>query len=109
MCGVLPLDTQLQQKRKTLAYSDVSIQAPCHFGDAGGSIKGHRFHYSQIVAERLAMENWKRVYRVHHPRTEETVDEGYFKNNTLASYVHLHWASSPLAASSFIDFCRSKQ
>ena len=92
-----------------MAYSDVSILASCHFDGAGESVKGHRFHYSQIVAKRLAMKNWQQVYRVHHPRTEETIDEGYFKNNTLASYVHQHWASSPLAISSFVDCYRSKQ
>jgi cobyrinic acid a,c-diamide synthase len=45
-----------------------------------------------------------RVYQISRVRGEAR-SEGYLINRTLMSYVHLHFASNPLIAQSFVDAC----
>jgi cobyrinic acid a,c-diamide synthase len=47
-----------------------------------------------------------RAYRVTPHRGGERT-EGYLIGRTLMSYVHLHFASNPTLARSFVDACAS--
>jgi cobyrinic acid a,c-diamide synthase len=82
MCGVLDLDTTMQNVKMTLGYRKVSLK-----GGYAGELRGHEFHYSQIK-RRGELQN---IASITNSRNEETGSALYRQNNTLASYVHLYW------------------
>ena len=106
MAGVLPLETAMLPRLKTLGYAEVSLAGDSLWGRAGDGCRGHEFHYSEIVADdalrrRLAAG----LRRASSPRRELCAAEGFAKGRLLASYVHLHWASRPRVAERFFACC----
>jgi cobyrinic acid a,c-diamide synthase len=71
-------------------------------GPAGTVARGHEFHYSEMST----MPNrFKRLFRVS--RNDITLGmEGFRYKNCLASYIHLHFGSSPGVAEGFVTSCR---
>ncbi len=105
MAGVLPIDTRMLPKRKTLGYVEVTLEEPSLFGPQGTTLRGHEFHYSEITDQSLQPDGWRQVYRIQ--RRDDTLrTEGFQKGNILASYVHLHWASQPAVARHFVNRCK---
>jgi cobyrinic acid a,c-diamide synthase len=82
MCGVLDLDTTMQDVKMTLGYRKVSL-----YGGYAEELRGHEFHYSQI-RRAGTLEN---IASIFNARNEETGSALYRQNNTVASYVHLYW------------------
>ncbi|ESA38681.1 cobyrinic acid -diamide synthase [Leptolyngbya sp. Heron Island J] len=114
--GILPFWTQMG-KRVKLGYRQVDMLGPYRGFPNQGKIRGHRFHYSDIVdaqgnlldinptAYELSQKdrlqfNYK-LQGWHHQQTWE----GYQVHNVLASYVHLHFGSNPTFAQQFVQFC----
>ena len=97
MAAVLPVDTVMRSKFKTLGYVEVQLTAAAPWGAAGTTCRGHEFHYSEIAADESQAAGWRPVYAVRRCRGE-TCQEGFCKGAVLASYVHLHWASRPAVA-----------
>lgn len=106
MVGVLPIDTRMLPKRKTLGYVEVTLDRPSLFGPQGTTIRGHEFHYSEITDQSLEPDGWRQVYRIQRRRDDTLRTEGFQKGNILASYVHLHWASQPAVARHFVNRCK---
>lgn len=107
MAGVLPVKTKMLPRLKRLGYAQVTLARKTAWGPAGVRLRGHEFHYSEIVnpaAWRRA--GWQCAYRVRYCRSKEKAREGFRKKNVLASYIHLHFASRPDAAKYFLDWCR---
>jgi cobyrinic acid a,c-diamide synthase len=100
MANVLPLETAMLDRLKTLGYAEVSLRADSLWGPAGAVCRGHEYHYSEIVADNsrgcipAEGETWPPAYTVRRPHGE-VVEEGFARGNVLASYIHLHWASRP--------------
>ncbi len=103
MAGVLPVETRMNKRLHRLGYAGVTLTESCCWGEPGTRIRGHEFHYSDIVDPAFLNQNWRRCYRVEKRRSTEA--EGFLNNykNILASYVHLHWASRPEAIRAFIQ------
>ncbi|MDA3894908.1 MAG: cobyrinate a,c-diamide synthase [Desulfobacteraceae bacterium] len=101
MAGVLPVETRMNKRLHRLGYAVVTLTESCCWGEPGVRIRGHEFHYSDIVDPAFLNQNWQRCYRVEKRRAIEA--EGFLNNhkNILASYVHLHWASRPEAIRAF--------
>jgi cobyrinic acid a,c-diamide synthase len=73
-------------------------------GPQGTRVRGHEFHYSEIIENRPDVQT---DYRVT-PRTgTQPISEGYRVHRTLGSYVHLHFGSNPQAARGFVENCRA--
>lgn len=108
MVGIIPIVTAIRKRLKALGYNEVTFTHPCLWGAPGLTLRGHAFHYSEIVSEQLEAGGWKRAYRLSRPNRNTSTQEGLSKGNVLASYVHLHWAANPDAVSHFISNCRSK-
>ena len=49
MAGLLPLGTKMLPRRKALGYTEVVLRRQCLLGKPGRVIRGHEFHYSEIV------------------------------------------------------------
>lgn len=100
MAGVFPWTSKMLAKRKALGYRELKAGAGCPFLKRGETIRGHEYHYSEIKTPPARI---KRVFSVSGSGGKSM--EGYVYKNTLASYVHLHFASNPAFARGFIKAC----
>ncbi len=103
MAGVLPMSVRMLPRLKSLGYREVTLTGDGLLGPAGTRIRGHEFHYSEIVEPPPA--SLSRLYRLTPRRGGDPVPEGYSTNQVLASYVHLHFGSNPEAARHFVSCC----
>jgi cobyrinic acid a,c-diamide synthase len=97
MCGALLVDYKMQQ-RPTLGYREATMLTDSVVTVPGEVVRGHEFHYSKIarVGEQLSA-----AYRL-----DNGAEEGFIYKNTLASYIHLHFAGNPQIAGRFVSACR---
>jgi cobyrinic acid a,c-diamide synthase len=105
MAGVLPFGTRMLPRRKALGYTEVVLKDKCLFGEKGQVIRGHEFHYSEII-DQEADPALKYAYCIRGRKCGSDRPEGFAIGSVLASYVHLHWGSAPWAAASFVRQCR---
>ncbi len=105
MAGLLPFATRMLSRRKALGYTEVLLREPCLLGPSGTVLRGHEFHYSEIV-DLEEMDSLKQLYELRKRKHVAARREGYSKGSILASYIHLHWGSAPEAAASFVAHCR---
>jgi cobyrinic acid a,c-diamide synthase len=101
MVGLVPGEAHMQDRLVALGYVEVETQEPTLLGGAGLRFRGHQFRYSEL---RLDGEV-DCVYTLRRRRGGEVTREGYRVGSVLASYVHAHWASNPLAAKGFVAAC----
>ncbi|HOV85657.1 MAG TPA: cobyrinate a,c-diamide synthase [Syntrophobacteraceae bacterium] len=105
MAGILPFRTRMLSRRKALGYTEVELRSSCLLGEPGQVIRGHEFHYSEI-ADMDEGESLERVYEIRGRKGSEPRPEGFATGSVLASYIHLHWGSSPGAPRHFTQRCR---
>ncbi|MCB2185255.1 MAG: cobyrinate a,c-diamide synthase [Deltaproteobacteria bacterium] len=106
MTGLLDLETRMLRRLKSLGYREVSFLADTPLGPAGGTARGHEFHYSEIADPAAALAGAQQVYQARGRRGAEPETLGFRKGNLLASYVHLHFGSNPRLAHELVDRCR---
>lgn len=94
MAGVLPCSSRMRERVCRLGYVQVTLASETLWGGVGDRCRGHEFHYSELASEATADHGWERAYRVESRRGASRL-EGFTNRNTLASYVHLHFASRP--------------
>lgn len=105
LVGLLPAWTRMLDRRKSLGYVEVKLTGETLWGRPGAALRGHEFHYSELVDDPADGTDWTHVYE-HRRRQSETVTaEGFQCGRTLASYVHLHLACRPAAIEHFIRNC----
>ena len=101
MVGVLPGHVTMRPLRMSLGYVDVTLTLPTLLGPAGTRARGHEFHFSTLTAVPTTVP---RAYTVAaHGGASRA--EGYVVGRALLSYMHLHFASNPALAESFVDAC----
>ncbi len=101
LAGVLPGWCEMGS-RLHMGYRQVELMQPNLLSDAGTTLRGHEFHYS----------NW------HNPQTEQAAYriilrdgnddarlEGFIEENLLASYVHVHFSQNAGLAQQFVQKC----
>jgi cobyrinic acid a,c-diamide synthase len=98
MAGVMPLEIEMTTKLVNFGYVTVELTEDCPLGMRGTTLRGHSFHYSRIV-NKGAMDT---AYRVTYSLAQREEAEGFRIGNVLASYVHLHFRTSPMVAASFV-------
>jgi len=102
LLGIFPVTTRMRTRRKALGYREVKLTHDALLGPPGTIARGHEFHYSEMGEMPSTV---KRLYHVHKSGVDLGA-EGYSYKSCLASYVHLHFGSSPGMARSFVDNCR---
>ncbi len=105
MVGLIDAEAIMKPKLVALGYVEVETQRPSILGPAGLRFRGHQFRYSELDASEAALA--EPAYSVRRRRGGEVSREGYQRDGVLASYVHAHWASNPLAARGFVEACAS--
>lgn len=108
MAGILPARTQMLSRLKTLGYVEVTLTEDSLFGRAGDQIRGHEFHYSELIGDPLQDSHWNQAYEMKRVRSQAVTREGYQHGRILASYVHAHFASRPDAVDHFVSSCASR-
>ncbi|RJR20706.1 MAG: cobyrinate a,c-diamide synthase [Nitrospiraceae bacterium] len=119
MCGIFPFKTMMKKGRASLGYREAVLKERAILGNKGTVIRGHEFHYSEIVKSAEAGKhecrgevpsplNCEKIYSVKNGEAQYIYDEGYRVRNTLGSYIHMHFGSSLTIANSFIGFAKSK-
>lgn len=105
MSGVFPLRAEMGESFRALGYREIRTQCESPLGAAGSVVRGHEFHYSSIQGEidPLAVTP---MYAVSGRKGVMAMPEGFLLGNTLGSYVHLHFGSSPEVARAFVEACR---
>lgn len=102
MTGCFPFSAIMLNKLKSLGYREITLNENTVIGNAGDMVRGHEFHYSRIEEQ----DYLQTMYAVT-PRAGGVVSsEGYLVNNTLGSYIHLHFGSKPEAGTKFIESCK---
>jgi cobyrinic acid a,c-diamide synthase len=103
MAGVLPDRARMLPKRKALGYAEVRLLDNDLLGAAGTFLRGHEFHYSELVA---GLPGLTRRYEVQS-RSGASRKEGFSLHRLLASYIHLRFDSAPNAAERFVQTLQS--
>jgi cobyrinic acid a,c-diamide synthase len=110
MVGLLPGRAEMHDRFQALGYRRVTLTADCLLGPANTVLRGHEFHYSGLCqtedADRMPARDagFEPVYHVVDRRGREYL-EGFARQNILASYIHLHFSSQPLAAAALVQAC----
>jgi cobyrinic acid a,c-diamide synthase len=94
MAGVFPTRARMQPRLAALGYIQPKLTGDCLWAANCEDLRGHQFRYSKIdpMPESIARAYCEPV-------------EGYRRNSVLASYVHLHFLSSPGFAEQFVQHC----
>lgn len=101
LVGLLPVWTRMLKSLRVLGYREVSLLSETLFGACGAQLRGHEFHFSELVDDPCGTV-WQKAYELKERHSETPRFEGYQSGNILASYVHLHWASRPDVVTSFL-------
>ena len=91
---------------KSLGYVEVVFREDNLWGKKGEILRGHEFHYSELLISPEGKDGWGSVYDMTYRRTNAVYQEGFQKGNLLVSYVHLHLAGRPAALEAFLAECR---
>ena len=105
LAGVLPARTRMLDAKKALGYVEVALTEDSLWGCRGDVMRGHEFHYSELIDDPASDPLWRKVYSVRRRRTDAVETEGYQNGAILASYTHLHFASRPAAVARFLERC----
>jgi len=102
MTGCFAFTTKMFSRLRALGYREITLTTDAVIGGSGQTIRGHEFHYSELMqpSSRVAT-----VYRISDRSGLDQAPEGYFINQTLGSYNHLHFGSQPQAAAHFVEKC----
>lgn len=99
MSGCLPVDVLLGRKPAGHGYEEVLADQPNAFVKKGTLLRGHEFHYSQVIdAGQVAT-----AFAVKRGIGLGNARDGVVMNRVLASYIHLHCLASPEFVSGLVE------
>ena len=93
MVDLFDVDT-IMDKKLTLSYTEAKIVDTCLVAKTSRTIRGHEFHYSKIDNVR---KDTRFAYKLSKGKGINGSMDGLMEYNTLASYMHLHFANKSLA------------
>jgi cobyrinic acid a,c-diamide synthase len=105
MVGVYPTVARMLPRLAALGYVEVAIEQANDFLPSG-RVRGHEFHYSELEGREFFGGTITPVYQVRKRHDDEARLEGYKYRRCLASYLHLHFGSSPEFAAALVEAAR---
>jgi cobyrinic acid a,c-diamide synthase len=106
MVGCFPFSSRMKDRLTALGYREIRLSDTTPLGGKGLTARGHEFHYSCLVEEKITPEI-NRVYEATDRSGTERSCPGYLRNQCLGSYVHLHFRSCPEIGQNFVSACRA--
>ncbi len=108
MAGCFNFKVQMSKRLRSLGYREITLKKDTIIGKKGDVLRGHEFHYSSIETQKP--ENQENdildVYSVTSRAGQDLSLKGYQVNNTLGSYLHVHFGSNEGCAKHFVDTCK---
>lgn len=101
LVGIVPASTEMMRKLQAVGYVTATAEEDSLLIQKGGNLRGHHFHFSQIIPE---IENFPWAFRMKSRRGEET--DGYQSENVIASYLHIHLLGNIPAGVNFLKTCK---
>ena len=101
MVNLFDVDT-IMDKKLTLNYTEAKVVNSCILANTGKTIHGHEFHYSRVDG---APKDARFAYQLKKGKGVNGSNDGFIEYNTLASYMHMHFANRKLAEN-FLLACR---
>lgn len=103
MCGIFQGQSKMSSRLQRFGYCIAKSKYDTIITKKGEEIRGHEFHHSQFeTSEDTAFDLQKQMY----DKSYKIWSGGYISNNTLASYLHIHFSSNPKIVE---NFCKSMQ
>ncbi|MEQ1655506.1 MAG: cobyrinate a,c-diamide synthase [Nitrospira sp.] len=102
MVGLFPAEAVMKKSGVTLGYRTVELSQTCILGVSGVIARGHEFHYSTVVP-RGPLDY---ACSLSDARGDTKGQDGLVRDNVLALYTHLHFASQPKIATSLVNAAR---
>lgn len=104
MAGVFDAEVEMTSRLQALGYVEARCTDDCILSPAGGSIRGHVFHYSRMISHEGHFS-----YELSRSRGIDGAKDGMVKEHTLASYVHLHFGGNLAFAGRLAASCRGEE
>ncbi|HTK10466.1 MAG TPA: cobyrinate a,c-diamide synthase [Ktedonobacteraceae bacterium] len=102
MLGILPYTFRMGTARAQLGYREITTARQTIIGPAGMRLRGHEFHWSQLIDPPGADEQAAYIIEAREKKRE-----GYADETILASYVHIPLAANRHALIGLIHSCLS--
>lgn len=106
MADIFPFETRMKKSRSRLGYRQIILKQDCLVGKKGAELRGHEFHYSEIIDSGTCPGT---AYSLQDGSGQYLHDEGHQYKKTLASYIHIHFGSSPAIAGEFVNSCNNER
>ncbi len=104
MCGVIEVDTHMTQ-RLTLGYRTAVAMSDSVLTHVGHEVRGHEFHRTAAAPVSGGRPAWQLTGGRAGAAAGGRRTDGHVHGNVLASYLHLHWAHTPIFARRFAAAC----
>ena len=101
MVGLVPGICEMQKKLQRVGYVTGKALRKSIIADEGDTLRGHEFHFSTLACG----DDFPWAYSLQGTRQPKGHDEGYAKDNVLASYLHLSFEGNPKAAEKLMKSC----
>jgi cobyrinic acid a,c-diamide synthase len=101
MCGVFDAYTAMNDGRMILGYVDTVSVKDTVICEKGWTTRGHEFHYSNIIPA----GNEKYAFEAVRGKGITDGKDGIVEGNTIAGYMHIHFASNPKIPIRFVESC----
>jgi cobyrinic acid a,c-diamide synthase len=105
MTGCFDFSVHMSKRLRSLGYREITLLSDTVIGKKGDVIRGHEFHYSALKDEGSENYEVKNVYQVTSRAGQDILLKGYQRDNTLGSYLHIHFGSNPSCAQTFVENC----
>jgi len=102
MVNLFDVDT-IMDKKLTLNYTEARVVNSCVIAKNGKTIRGHEFHYSRIDD---SSKDIRFAYQLKKGKGVNGSNDGLIEYNTLASYMHMHFANRNYAEN-FLLACKA--
>lgn len=99
MCNVLSAETIMEKRRRRLGYVEATVILEGLFGEPGTTIRGHEFHWSDVKSVNYSITPF---LNAKFTRDNKTMSRGLHYKNVWASYIHLHFGSTPSAVLAWV-------
>lgn len=106
MTGCFDFRVSMSKRLRSLGYREITLKTDTPIGKKGAVIRGHEFHYSSLEEGERLGPGVSDVYEVTNRDGQDVSLKGFQTNQTLGSYMHVHFGSNPEAARHFVACCR---
>ncbi len=103
MAGCFPFSIVISKKMRSLGYREITLVKDTLVGKKGDILRGHEFHYSFLDDDsnkglfHTSFSNSslpEKIYSVANRKKQRLSLDGFQINNTLGSYLHIHFGSA---------------